>query len=102
LAALSDEAHQRRTKRITDSGRAYLASQFAQMRLPFIPGVANFLTVNVGDGPGIFQQMLNRKVIVRPLGGYGLKEWIRISVGTMEQNERCISALKEILSSKPA
>jgi histidinol-phosphate aminotransferase len=42
--------------------------------------------------------MLARKIIVRPLRGYNLPEWIRITVGTMEQNEKCIAVLKEVLS----
>jgi histidinol-phosphate aminotransferase len=98
LAALTDDNHRYRTKATVDSGRNYLAAELSGLGLRFIPGAANFLMVNVGDGPRIFQGMLARKVIVRPLAGYGLREWVRISIGTMEQNEKCISALKEIVS----
>src|SRR5207245_11515875 len=49
LAALEDDAHLRETKRVIDEGRAYLQEQFAEMRVSFIPGVANFVMVNVGD-----------------------------------------------------
>jgi len=97
LAALKDEAHQRETKRVIDEGFAYLQEQFTEMKVWFVPGVANFLMVNVGDGPAVFQKLLARKVIVRPLKGYNLSEWVRISVGTMEQNRKCIAALKQIL-----
>ena len=44
--------------------------------------------------------MLAQKIIVRPLKSYGLSEWLRISVGTMEQNEKCIAALKMCLDNK--
>jgi histidinol-phosphate aminotransferase len=98
LAALEDEAHQRETKEIVDAGRAYLQEQFAEMKLQFVPGVANFVMVSVGDGPAVFKKLLARKIIVRPLKGYKLPDWVRISVGTMEQNRRCIAALKEILT----
>jgi histidinol-phosphate aminotransferase len=98
LAALQDDAHQRRTKRVIDEGRAYLEAQFAQMNIRFVPSAANFVMVNVGDGPAVFKQLLARKIIVRPLKGYDLPEWIRISVGTMEQNKKCIAALKEVLT----
>jgi histidinol-phosphate aminotransferase len=98
LAALNDDAHQRETKRVVDQGRAYLQEQFAEMKLRFVPGVANFVMVNVGDGPAVFEELLARKVIVRPLKGYNLPEWVRVSVGTMEQNKKCIGALKEIFS----
>jgi histidinol-phosphate aminotransferase len=98
LAALNDDAHERETKRVIDEGRAYLEEQFAEMKLRFVPGVANFVMVNVGDGPAVFEKLLARNVIVRPLKGYNLPEWVRISVGTMEQNKKCIVALKKILS----
>ena len=97
LAALEDEAHLRETKRVIDEGRAYLQEQFAEMKLPFVPGVANFVMVNVGDGCAVFEKLLRRKIIVRPLKGYGLPEWLRISVGSMEGNTRCVAALREIL-----
>jgi histidinol-phosphate aminotransferase len=97
LAALNDDAHQRETKRVVDEGRAYLQEQFTGMKIRFVPGVANFVMVNVGDGAAVFERLLARKVIVRPLKGYNLPEWIRISVGTMEQNKKCIAALKDVL-----
>src|SRR5438132_6483318 len=97
LAALQDDAHLRETKRVIDEGRPYLQEEFAEMKLPFVPGVANFVMVNVGDGCAVFEKLLRRKIIVRPLKGYGLREWVRISVGTMEQNKRLITALKEVI-----
>ena len=96
LAAFKDEAHQHETKRVVDEGRAYLQEQFAAMKLHFVPGAANFIMVKVGDGAAVFQKLLARKIIVRPLKSYHLPEWVRISVGTMEQNKQCIAALKEI------
>ena len=101
LAGLADEAHRRETKRITDEGRAWLQEQFGAMNLRFVPSVANFVLVNVGDGAKIFRALLDRQIIVRALKGYNLPEWIRISVGTMEQNRRCIAALREVLSNQP-
>jgi histidinol-phosphate aminotransferase len=98
LAALDDVDHQRLTKRVVDEGRAFLEREFAAMKLRFIPAAANFIIVHVGDGAAVFKEMLTRKVIVRPLKGYGLAEWLRISVGTTEQNKKCIAALKEVLS----
>jgi histidinol-phosphate aminotransferase len=67
------------------------------MRISFVPGVANFVMVNVGDGCAVFQKLLRRKIIVRPLKGYGLPEWIRISVGTMDENRECVAALKDVM-----
>ncbi|HXM74204.1 MAG TPA: histidinol-phosphate transaminase [Chthoniobacterales bacterium] len=98
LAALNDDAHQRKTKKTVDAGRVYLQKQFAEMKLDFVPGTANFVMVNVGNGAAIFKKLLARKIIVRPLKGYNLPEWIRITVGTMEQNKKCIAVLKQVLS----
>jgi histidinol-phosphate aminotransferase len=97
IAALDDEAHLRETKRVTDQGRAYLQEQFGEMQIPFVPAAANFVMVDVGDGCGVFQKLLQRKVIVRPLKGYGLAEWVRVSVGTMEENKKLVAALSEVI-----
>ena len=98
VAALKDQEHQTRTKSVTDSGRTQLTSDLEQFGLVVVPSVANFVMVRVGDGPETFRQLLARKVIVRPLVGYGLSEWVRISIGTTEQNQQCISRLKDVLS----
>jgi histidinol-phosphate aminotransferase len=99
-AALDDEAHLRETKRVIDEGRAYLQEQFTEIQIPFVPAAANFLMVNVGDGCAVFQELLQRKIIVRPLKGYGLPEWVRISVGTMEENKKLIAALSEVIRAR--
>ena len=99
LASLNDTAHQRETKRLTDEGRAYLQEQFAAMKLEFVPSFGNFVLVNVGDGKAIFKALLGKGIIVRALTGYALKEWVRISVGTMEQNQKCVTALQAVLRS---
>jgi len=98
VAALADEAHQAETKRLTDEGRDYFARELAALGLRFVPSVANFVLVQVGNGKTIFEAMLRKGVIVRALSGYNLPEWVRISIGTMPQNRQCISALREVLS----
>lgn len=102
LASLGDDEHRQATKRVTDEGRAWLQKEFAAMNLRFVPSVANFVLVNVGDGAKIFRALLDRHIIVRALKGYNLPEWVRISVGTMEQNRRCVAALQEVLRNPPA
>jgi histidinol-phosphate aminotransferase len=99
VAALADTAHQAESKRTADEGRAYLEEEFTALGLPFIHGVANFILVKVGDGKALFKKLLGKGVIVRALTGYNLPEWVRISIGTMEQNRQCIAALREVLSS---
>jgi len=97
LAALKDDEFPRESKRMVDLGRTYLENQFRAMKLKFSPSAGNFVFVQVGDGTAVFKKLLGMKIIIRPLRGYNLPEWVRITVGTMEQNEQCIAALKKIL-----
>jgi histidinol-phosphate aminotransferase len=97
LAGILDDEHQSKTKQITDEGRAYLQDQFSQMGLEYIPSYANFVLVKVGDGNAVFKAMMDQGIIIRAMAAYKLPEWIRISIGTMPQNERCIEVLKQVL-----
>ena len=96
LAGLLDENHMQKTRELTFEGRAYFEREFAKMGLEYVPSVANFVLVNVGDGKAVFEWMLRKGIILRAMGSYGLPEWVRISVGTMEQNQRCVTELKEL------
>ena len=98
LAALADNEHLRKSKEVVDAGRAYFEEEFRAMKLKFNSSAGNFVFVNVGDGPAVFEKMLAMKIIVRPLRGYNLPKWLRITAGTMEQNEKCIAALKKVVS----
>jgi histidinol-phosphate aminotransferase len=72
------------------------------MGLKYIPSSGNFVLVKVGDqpdsGPKVNLELLKAGVIVRPVGNYGLPEWLRISIGLPEENEVFIKALKNILN----
>ena len=69
-----------------------------KLGLEFIPSFANFILVRVGDGQRVFSELQKLGVIVRPMGGYQLPEWIRISVGTPKENQRCLEALNAALA----
>jgi histidinol-phosphate aminotransferase len=97
LAALDDAAHVRKTRLNNARGRAFLEGGFSEMGLEFVPSAANFVLVKVGRGQFVFDQLQRRGIIVRPMGGYQLPEWIRISVGTPAENRRCLAALKRIM-----
>lgn len=99
LAGLLDDDHQAKTKAITDEGRTYLQDQFAAMGLEYVPSYANFVLVKVGDGNAVFKAMMQQGVIIRAMAAYKLPEWVRISIGTMPQNHRCIEVLKQVLPS---
>ncbi len=103
LAALDDTAHAEKTRRKNSSGLKLYARAFRKLGLQFVPSQANFILVRVGEGQRVFNEMQRLGVIVRPMGGYQLPEWIRISIGTPKENKRCLEALKTALAkSQPA
>jgi histidinol-phosphate aminotransferase len=83
---------------VNREGRAFLEKSFEEMGLEYVPSHANFVLVKVGDGDAVFQAMLKQGVIIRAMRSYKLPDWVRISVGTMEQNRRCVNCLREVLS----
>jgi histidinol-phosphate aminotransferase len=97
LAALDDTRHIERTRKTNSRGLRLYARTFRRLGLEFIPSSANFILVRVGDGQRVFEELQKRGVIVRPMGGYQLPEWVRISVGTARENQRCIEALTAVL-----
>jgi histidinol-phosphate aminotransferase len=97
LAALDDAEHIQRTRHNNALGLSFYTAALRELGLECVPSVANFVLVRVGDGQRVFAEMQKRGVIVRPVGGYQLPEWVRISVGTPAENTRCLAALKEVL-----
>jgi histidinol-phosphate aminotransferase len=100
LAALDDTKHVGKTRQINSRGLKLYARTFRKLGLEFIPSSANFILVRVGDGQRVFGELQKLGVIVRPMGGYQLPEWIRISIGTPKENKRCLEALKTVLGQK--
>lgn len=101
LAALSDTDHMRRTIEITREGRALLERSFAEMGLEYVPSQANFVLVRTGNGDEVFRRLLRRGIIVRAMSSYKLPGWIRVTVGTPEQNRRFLNALRELDAETP-
>jgi len=97
LAALDDEDHVRKTRSNNFGGLEFYERAFREMGLDYVPSAANFVLVRVKEGQRVFEGLQRQGVITRPMGGYGLPEWIRISVGTPDENSRCLAALKEVL-----
>jgi len=100
LAALDDDEHVRRTRENNFAGLEFFSRAFRDLKLEFVPSFANFVLVRVGEGQKVFEAMQKLGVIVRPMGGYQLPEWIRVSIGTQKENERCLGTLKSALGKK--
>ena len=100
IAALKDTEFLERSFQVNRDGKAQLQTAFDRLGLTYVPSYANFVLVKVGDAARINLELLKRGVIVRPVAGDGLPEWLRVSIGLPEENARFIDALTEILGSR--
>jgi histidinol-phosphate aminotransferase len=97
LAALGDEAFLRLSYQVNRAGMQVLEAAFRDMGLAFVPSRANFVLVKVGPAARVYEELLKRGVIVRPVGNYGLPEWLRISIGLPEENAKFLAALPDAI-----
>ena len=74
LAGLQDDAYQAKTREVVWQGRDFLQAEFRQRNLEFVPSVANFILLKVGNGKQVFHQLLQRGMIVRAMDEYKLPE----------------------------
>lgn len=101
LAALDDKEFLLKTRKVILEGKGYLYDNLKKLGLAYVPSVANFILVDIGqDGAGLFNKMLKFGVIVRDMKQYGLNNFIRVTIGTKKENERFIRVLKKILTGK--
>lgn len=99
LAALEDEDHLGRSRALVKEEEPRLRAALSGMGLEVAPSEANFLFVNVGrDGDETFQALLRRGVIVRPMAPYGFRTHVRVTIGTVRENDRFLAALREVLA----
>ncbi len=98
LAALSDDEHVEQTRRVNKQGLDLMTQAMEERGIEYVPSFANFLLLKCGNGDAVFQAMLKQGVIVRAMSGYKLPDWIRVSIGTPEQNKRFIEVLDAVLA----
>ncbi|MEP4522699.1 MAG: aminotransferase class I/II-fold pyridoxal phosphate-dependent enzyme, partial [Alloalcanivorax venustensis] len=96
-AALGDIDHIENSKSENTAGLVQLAEGLDGLGFTQIPSVANFIAFDCGgDAETVYQALLREGVIVRPLGGYGLPNHLRVTAGTARDNERFLRALKQV------
>lgn len=95
-AALDDEAFVRRTVEINAAGLTQLGAGLRKLGFDYIEGRANFIAAKIPDAEQVFTRLQRAGVIVRPLRGYGMTGWLRLTVGTREQNERLLGELAKL------
>jgi len=101
VAALNDMAFLQRSAQVNAAGYRQLTQAFDALQLEYVPSFGNFVLVKVGHedsaGARVNLALLQQGVIVRPVGNYGLPQWLRISIGLPEENEAFIDALQNAL-----
>ncbi|MBQ6534954.1 MAG: aminotransferase class I/II-fold pyridoxal phosphate-dependent enzyme, partial [Opitutales bacterium] len=95
IAALDDSEFLEKCRAVNNAGRKQFVEAFEKLGLEYFSDGANFVMVKVENAPGVFVEMQKRGVIVRPNVGYGLPDWLRITIGKPEENERCIAELSK-------
>jgi histidinol-phosphate aminotransferase len=95
LAALDDEDFIKKSRAINRAGLIQLEKGFAALGLKYIPSQGNFILICIGSKADLlFHYLQTQGIIVRPLKGYGLPEYLRVTVGTEEQNERLLKQVQ--------
>lgn len=97
IAALQDTEFLAKSFAVNRDGKAQLQQGFTKLGLTFIPSYANFVLVKVGDAAHVNLELLKRGVIVRPVAGDGLPEWLRVSIGLPHENQKFLDALVMIV-----
>lgn len=99
LAALNDEAHKEKTLKTIKEGKAYLYAAFDEMGITYIPSHTNFIYLDVKrDSQFVFEFLLQQGVLIRPGNQLGSDTFIRVTIGSMDENRKFITALKKLLS----
>jgi histidinol-phosphate aminotransferase len=100
-ATLDDEPYVRATFENNRAGRTWLTAALSEMGLRVIPSQANFVLVDLGrPADEVGRQLLPHGVIVRPGAMWRLPTWVRISVGTADENRRVAASLKTVLAGR--
>jgi len=94
-AALEDSAFLDRSHALNRAGMEQLTAGFVRLGFAFIPSYGNFVTFKAGDAASVNERLLRQGVIVRPIAGYGMPEWLRVTVGTEMENQRFLEALEK-------
>ena len=97
VAALDDEAFLQASYELNRQGMTQIVAALERLKLEYIPSFGNFVTFRAGDAAAINQKLLRQGVIVRPIAGYGMPEWLRVTIGTEVENARFIEALEKAL-----
>ena len=96
-AALGDHEFLARSHDSNRVGMAQIVDGVKRLGLDHIPSLGNFVCIKPGDAAAVNQKLLKQGVIVRPIAGYGLPDWLRVTIGNEVENQRFLEALEVAL-----
>lgn len=100
MAALGDHQHIVASQKVVWEGLETFYQALERLKLFFIRSQGNFVLFDTGQNAAqIYQKLLQEGVIMRPVANYGLPNFLRLSVGLPEENQRAIAALEKVLKS---
>ncbi|MBK6401796.1 MAG: histidinol-phosphate transaminase [Rhodocyclaceae bacterium] len=98
IAALDDHVFLAESYQLNRRGMEQLVTGIKRLGLEHIPSHGNFVTFKVSDGGAVNQKLLRQGVIVRPIGGYGLPNHLRVTIGLERENDCFLQALEQALN----
>jgi histidinol-phosphate aminotransferase len=100
IAALDDHDYVKKSKEVYKNGIKQIKEACEELHLEYEPPFANFILIKVGNATEVFEKLQKMGIIVRPMGGCQLPEWIRVTIGTYQDNSKFIQSLQKIISKK--
>lgn len=98
IAAMKDQAFVKQTQQITWTGLDYFYKELSRLKIDYIPSEGNFVLIDTkNDANQIFEKLLRKGIILRPVKNYGLPQHLRMSVGLEVENQAAIKALAEVM-----
>ena len=98
-AAIGDEAHREASRAMNEEGKRFLYGKLKELGVPYLPTQANFIFAKTGNAARVREMLLEKGVVIRASSSYG-EDWVRITIGTMEENRILAGALAEVLAER--
>jgi histidinol-phosphate aminotransferase len=97
VAALHDESFVRQTHELNQRGMEQITGGLRKLGLEYIPSYGNFISFRIGEGMKFYRRLLQLGVIVRPVANYEMPEYLRVSIGTQQENDKFLAALQQAI-----
>ncbi|MFH1092697.1 MAG: histidinol-phosphate transaminase [Candidatus Omnitrophota bacterium] len=97
-AALNDRNHVMRSRRLIKEGKKFICEELQKIKLFYVPSVTNFILFNAGKKSlQVYDNLMRKGIIVREMSAWGLKNFIRVTIGTNKENRLFVKFLKKFI-----